>query len=129
LEGVSFGLRDQFEIFKELGVAVDQVRASGGGAKSRLWNQINADITGYEHVTLSVDEGPALGAALLAAVGSGRFATVEEACNAAVHVTGSTKPNLAQVDEYEKYYEVFRRLYPVLKPEFHALSAASQQAI
>jgi xylulokinase len=125
LEGVSYGLRDQFEIFKELGVDISQVRASGGGARSPLWNQINADITGLEHVTLAVDEGPALGAALLAAVGTGRFSTVAEACRAAVHVTGSTRPKQEQVNTYNKYYPIFRNLYPVLKPYFEQVSKLS----
>ena len=125
LEGVSYGLRDQFEIFHDLGVEIRQVRASGGGAKSPLWSQINADITGYEHVTLSVDEGPALGAALLAAVGVGKFATVADACAAAVHVTGSTEPKPENVSEYNKYYPIFRSLYPALKPQFDAVSKLS----
>jgi xylulokinase len=125
MEGVGYGLRDQFEIFKDLGVQINQVRASGGGARSPLWNQINANITGHEHVTLAVDEGPALGAALLAAVGTGQFETVSAACSAAVHVTGSTKPQADEVAVYDKYYNVFRRLYPILKPEFEAVSKLS----
>jgi xylulokinase len=122
MEGVSYGLRDQFEIFSQLGVEINQVRASGGGAKSELWNQINADVTGHEHVTLSVDEGPALGAALLAAVGTGHFETVAHASAAAVYVTSSTKPHAPNVESYNKYYSVFRSLYPVLKPAFAAVS-------
>jgi xylulokinase len=125
LEGVSYGLRDQFEIFKELGVQINEVRASGGGTRSPIWNQINADVTGYEHVTLAVDEGPALGAALLAAVGVGKFETVTEACASAVQVVGSAKPIQAQVDTYNQYYPVYRRLYPALKSEFEVVSKLS----
>lgn len=120
LEGVTFGLRDTFEIFKEIGVPVAQVRASGGGAKSGLWRQINADITGYEHVTLGVDEGPALGAALLAAVGTGAYPTVADACHAAIRVTGSTPANSAAVAQYNRFYPIYRALYPALKTQFAA---------
>jgi len=125
MEGVSYGLRDQFEIFKELGVEINQVRSSGGGADSPLWNQINASITGYEHVTLAVNEGPALGAALLAAVGTGQFATVADACLSAVKTTGSIKPDEDDVKTYNKYYPVFHSLYPALKEQFETVSKMS----
>lgn len=120
LEGVTFGLRDTFEIFREIGVPVAQVRASGGGAKSQLWRQINADITGYEHVTLGVDEGPALGAALLAAVGTGAYATVADACHAAIRVAGSTPAKPEAVTAYNRFYPIYRALYPALKDQFAA---------
>jgi len=118
MEGVSYGLRDSFEIFHEIGVPVSQVRASGGGAKSAVWRQINADITGYEHVTLAVDEGPALGAALLAAVGTGAYRSVAEACRAAVRVTGSTSPVAETLETYNRFYPIYRGLYPALRPSF-----------
>ena len=78
LEGVAFSLRDSLEIFKELGIPVEQIRASGGGSRSFLWRQIQADIYGKELVTLRTSEGSALGAALLAGVGAKIYASVEE---------------------------------------------------
>jgi xylulokinase len=124
MEGVSYSLRDSFEIFKDQGVEISQVRASGGGAKSPLWRQINADVTGYEHVTLSIDEGGALGVALLAAVGAGRYATVAEACKASIAVNERVPPIGANVTTYNRFYPVYRSLYPALKGAFSEVSAA-----
>ena len=79
MEGVTFALRDSMEIMRELGLSVTQVRSTGGGARSSLWRQIQADIYGAEVVTVNAEEGPAFGAAILAAVGTGVYDTVEEA--------------------------------------------------
>src|SRR5207244_5173812 len=92
LEGVAYGLRDSFEILKEMGVPLQQVRASGGGARSTLWRQIQADVTGREHVTINVDEGPAYGVALLAGVGTGVWSSVEEACRGSIRVVDRGSP-------------------------------------
>jgi len=124
LEGVAFALNDTFQIFDEIGVPVTQVRASGGGAKSDVWRQIHADVTGHPHVTLSVDEGPALGAALLAAVGTGAYPTVAEACHAAIQTVARTDPDAGAHAAYRKYYGVYRALYPALKEQFAAVSDA-----
>lgn len=124
LEGVAFALNDTFQIFNELGVPVSQVRASGGGAKSPVWRQIHADVTGHTHVTLSVDEGPALGAALLAAVGTGAYPTVADACRQAIQTVSETAPNQASHEAYQKYYAIYRALYPALKDQFVAVSEA-----
>ena len=121
LEGVAFGLKDSFELMKSSGLgAIRQVRVSGGGAKSPLWRQILADIFGCELVTVNTTEGAAYGAALLAAVGAGKYPDVEAACQAAIQVTGSTLPNAEQVKAYEKVYPLYRGLYPALTPTFHA---------
>jgi len=125
LEGVAFALNDTFQIFREIGVPVAQVRASGGGAKSDVWRQIHADVTGHPHETLSVDEGPALGAALLAAVGTGAYRAVAEACHAAIQTGARTEPDAAALSAYRKYYGVYRALYPALKEQFAAVSAAA----
>src|SRR5579862_4352274 len=79
LEGVAFGLRDSFEILDEMRVPIREVRASGGGARSALWRQIQADVTRREHVGINVDEGPAFGVALLAGVGIGVWKDAAEA--------------------------------------------------
>jgi xylulokinase len=123
LEGVAFGLRDSFELMKVAGLAdVTQVRASGGGLRSSLWRQILADVLGAEIVTVTTMEGAAYGAALLAAVGLGEFATVTEACEAVVRVDGRTSPG-HQIDAYEQTYQLYRALYPALKPTFEAINS------
>lgn len=124
LEGVAFGLRDSFELMRGAGLpAPDQVRVSGGGARSPLWRQILADVLGTELVTVRTTEGAAYGAALLAGVGAGIWPDVDEACERTVTVTGSTAPDPANVRVYERAYESYRALYPALRESFHALAA------
>jgi xylulokinase len=123
IEGVSFGLRDSFELIKSGGgAAITQVRVSGGGAKSPLWRQILADTMNAELVTVNTTEGAAYGAALLAGVGAGVWHDVDTACRRTIHVTGSTQPDPAAVTEYERWYQVYRGLYPALKPTFDAVA-------
>lgn len=122
LEGVSFGLRDSFELMKGAGLAnISQVRVTGGGARSPLWRQILADVFDAEIVTVNTAEGAAYGAALLAATGAGVFPSVESACDATIQVTGSTRPG-ADGAVYEKLYPLYRELYPALTPTFHAFN-------
>jgi xylulokinase len=121
LEGVSFGLRDSLELIKGLGVPITQVRASGGGARSAVWRQIQADVFGTELVLVNVTEGAAYGAALLAGVGAGVYRSVEEAVTATVKVTDRTAPSAANAQAYEKLYPAYRALYPALKETFHSL--------
>jgi xylulokinase len=122
LEGVAFGLRDSFELIKTAGkVTVQQVRVSGGGAKSPLWRQILADVLNAELVTVNTTEGAAYGAALLAGVGAGAWSNVAEACQAVLRLTGSTGPQPDQVGIYERHYQVYRQLYPALSAIFHQL--------
>ena len=92
MEGVTYSLRDCLEIIEERGVAVKQIRAGGGGAKSPFWRQMQADVLGKTVVTMAADEGPAYGVALLAAVGAGEYKDVVEACEATVKTTKQTKP-------------------------------------
>jgi len=124
LEGVSFGLRDGLELIKGLGIPIAQVRASGGGARSPLWRQIQADVFGTELVVVNVTEGAAYGAALLAGVGAGVFASVQEAVAQTVRVTDRTLPIPENVQRYQKLYPVYRSLYPALQPTFQALAEA-----
>jgi xylulokinase len=122
LEGVAFGLRDSFELIKSSGLArVDQVRISGGGARSALWRQILASVLGAELATVNTTEGAAYGAALLAGVGVGVWPNVDAACTQTIQVTGSTLPDLAFHDAYERCYQLYRGLYPALKPIFSSL--------
>lgn len=121
LEGVSYGLRDSLELMRALGLSIDQVRASGGGARSPLWRQILADVFETEITTVSVTEGAAYGAALLAGVGAGVYDSVAEACQAAVLVTGSTLPGPA-ASVYADFYPRYRALYPALAPHFETMA-------
>jgi len=121
LEGVSFGLRDSFELMKSAGLEnISQVRVTGGGARSPLWRQILADVFGAEIVTVNTEEGAAYGAALLAATGSGAFGSVQEACDETIEITGATQPGEHQ-QVYENLYLTYRGLYPALKPTFHSI--------
>jgi xylulokinase len=125
LEGVSFGLRDSFELMKDAGLEnIAQVRVTGGGAKSPLWRQILADVLGVELVTLSSEEGAAFGSALLAAAGVGVFNSVPEACKEAIKITGRTTPG-SDVTKYEELYPIYRDLYPALKHTFDAVAGIS----
>ena len=119
LEGVTYGLRDSLELMRGLGLAVQQVRASGGGARSALWRQMLADVFGTPIVTVSVTQGAAYGAALLAGVGVEAYASVAEACETAVRVTGQNDPGPAATI-YADYYPRYCALYPALAAEFAA---------
>jgi xylulokinase len=125
LEGVAFGLRDCMELIRSASATphagVEQVRVSGGGARSTLWRQILADVMGAELVTVNTTEGAAYGAALLAGVGSGRWASVAESCAATVRAVERTTPISANVPRYMGAYAQYRALYPALKPIFQAI--------
>jgi xylulokinase len=121
LEGVTYGLRDSLELMRVLGLSIEQVRASGGGARSPLWRQILADVFDTEIVTVNVTEGAAYGAALLAGVGAGVYGSVAEACDTVIQMTGRTQPGPA-VPVYEDYYPRYCALYPALAPEFQAVA-------
>ena len=117
LEGVAYGIRDNFALMREVGLdAIDQVRVSGGGAKSRIWRQIFADVCGVELVTVNTTEGAAFGAALLAGVGAGVWSTVREACSTSVELGEGTSPETEAHAVYEESYQRFRRHYPTLAP-------------
>jgi len=114
LEGVAFSLKDSFSIFEEMKVPVTQIRLGGGGARSPLWRQIQADVYAHEVELVAAEEGAAYGAAILAAVGARHFASVDEACDAVIHVASRVKPNSASSALMQKNYAAFRRLYPAL---------------
>jgi xylulokinase len=115
LEGVAFSLRDTFEIFAEMNVPVGEVRLGGGGARSELWRQIQADVYGHVAKTVEAEEGAAYGAALLAGVGAGAWATVDQACDSVVRIKSATEPNPDAVAVMEQQYQMFRRVYPALR--------------
>jgi xylulokinase len=122
LEGVAYGLRDLLELVRDFGLSIEQVRASGGGARSELWRQILADVFATELVTINVTEGAAYGAALLASVGAGIYPSVEEACEATIHIVTRTEPKPEHVKFYGAYYPVYRSLYAALKPAFDSVA-------
>ena len=112
MEGVIFSLRDSLEIMRELDIPIDDVRATGGGARSDLWRQLQADIYATPIRRTVADEGPAFGAALLAGVASGAYANVGEATSVVEMREEITEPDSEISKEYEEYYEVYRSLYP-----------------
>lgn len=123
VEGISFGLRDCFELMRESGLKTfNQVRITGGGARSAIWRQILADVLGTEIVMVNSVEGAAYGAALLAACGAGAFSSVEEACRSSIQVVEQTQPG-DDTKRYDELYESYHQLYPILKNTFAKLSA------
>ena len=118
MEGVTFALRDTIDIYREMGKEVYEVRASGGGAKSALWRQIQADIFNANVLTMNLEEGPASGGAILAAVGAGEFSSIQEACDTLLKITEVTEPINENVKRYEDYHAVYKKLYPALKDAF-----------
>jgi xylulokinase len=115
LEGVAYGLRDSLELLRELGVDAQVARASGGGARSRLWLEIVASVLGVPLELTEVEEGSAYGAALLAGVSNGVFANAQEAVARCVRVRDRVEPNEAWGREYDEGYARYRALYPAIK--------------
>jgi xylulokinase len=113
LEGVAFSLKDTFTLFDELGIPVRSIRLGGGGARSELWRQIQADVFGMPVELLEASEGGAFGAALLAGTGIGVWASVEEACAATIRVAEVIRPK--NLEAMAAAYPAYRRIYPALK--------------
>ncbi len=122
MEGVAYSLKDCLEIIKEMGVGIEEVRASGGGGKSPLWRQIQADLYGTPIHTVNSGEGPALGVALLAGVGSGVYGSVAEACDATIDVVTKESHDPAKHQIYQGYYKLYTNLYQSLKHDFKTLA-------
>ncbi|MFW6238629.1 MAG: FGGY-family carbohydrate kinase, partial [Halanaerobiales bacterium] len=122
MEGVTFGLRDSLELIKEKGIEIKEVRATGGGAKSEIWQQILADIFGEEISLLNVEEGPGFGAALIAGVGVGVFKNFAEVERNIIETTKKISPDPESVDRYQEFYQIYRDLYPALKDNYKDLA-------
>jgi len=120
MEGVAYGLRDSLELLIALGVRAAAGRASGGGARSRLWLSIVASALGLPVEITAVEEGSAFGAALLGGVAGGVFADAHEAVKACVRVRDVIEPERRWQEAYADGYEGFRALYPALQPHFRA---------
>ena len=121
LEGVAFSLRDGLDILGGLGLPLGEIRVAGGGAKSPLWRQIQADVFSREVAALRVEEGPAYGAALLAGVGSRAWSSVEEACDATVRLAGRQAPDPARAALYARLHPLYQEAYVRLAPMFPRL--------
>lgn len=115
LEGVVFSLRDTFTIFQEMKVPVTTIRLGGGGARSALWRQIQADAYRQPVETVAAEEGAAYGAAILAGVGAKTWSSVDEACESIVRVAGNIAPDSQHSLVLEKAYAAYRRMYPAMK--------------
>jgi xylulokinase len=126
MEGVTYSMRDSLAIIRELGVPVKQIRASGGGSRSPVWRQIQADVFGQEVCTINAEQGPAYGVALLAAVGAGAFKNIEEACQATIRVVKRTAVNRTSAAYYEKAFPVYQSFYPALKNGFRQIAALAK---
>lgn len=123
LEGATFAMRDSLELIREMGVAIEQVRVSGGGARNALWKQIQADIYGCDVHTLNSTEGPAFGVALLAQVGTGAFKSVPEACDATIRAVDATRVDPKAKAYYDRAFPVYRQLYQDLRGSFRTISS------
>ena len=122
MEGVSYSLRDCVEVMREMNINVSDMMACGGGGTSPLWRQMLADLYGCQGKTTQNKEGPALGVALLAAVGAGIYKSVPEACRAVIKPEKIQEPIAENSAEYEKVYAMYRKLYPAMKQSFAELA-------
>ena len=121
LEGVAFALRDSLEVAKSLGIPITRTKISGGGAKSPLWCKMIANILNLKVDKIESEEGPALGAAMLAAVGCGVYGSVEEIAEKMVKVVDTIEPDPSIAAKYDEKYAQFKQIYPALKPVFDVI--------
>ena len=122
LEGVIFALRDSLEVARSLGIKIERTKICGGGAKSLLWKKMVANILNLKVEVIESEQGPALGGAILAAVGCGEYEDVESAVRQFVTVVETIEPEQELVEKYEERYQKFKQIYPALKPVFQVLS-------
>jgi xylulokinase len=121
LEGVAYALRDSLEVARSLGVEISRTKICGGGAKSPLWKRMIANILNVKVDVPAIEEGPAMGGAMLAMVACGEFASVEEAAARLVKTVETIEPEPELVEKYEKGYQKFRQIYPACKPLFRVI--------
>ncbi|MDO5582284.1 MAG: xylulokinase [Planctomycetia bacterium] len=121
MEGVIYSMRESLEIFRSENIPVNEIRVSGGGSKSPLWRQMQADIFAQDVHRINSEEGPALGVALLAAVGTGEFTSIEEACAAAISLRDTISPQSENSDFYNRAFPVYQNFYHQLKDSFQKI--------
>ena len=122
MEGVAFALRDSLEVARSLGICLERTTICGGGAKSNLWKKIIANVLNLKVDVIESEEGPGYGGAILAAVGCGAFANLEEATDKLVHIIDTVEPEKELVEKYEKCYQKFRQIYPTVKTLYYNLA-------
>jgi len=115
MEGVAYSLKDSFTIFDEMKIPVTSIRLGGGGARSPLWRQIQADVYGHEVEIVAAEEGAAYGAAILAGTGAKEWASVEQSCDAIVRVAKKIVPNQKDAAALQQAYRTYRKIYPALQ--------------
>ena len=118
LEGVAFAIRDSFGVARSLGISIDRTMICGGGAKSPLWKKIMANVLNIQVDVPQIEEGPAMGAAMLAAVADGTFASVKEAADCVVRVKETISPDPALAAVYDRQYRKFAQIYPAVRELF-----------
>lgn len=121
LEGVAYGIRDSLEVARSLGLGIGRSMICGGGAKSPLWKRIIANVLNLELDSVESEEGPGYGAAILAAVACGEYDSVRTACDRLIRVSSTVKPEPEIARRYEARYQVFRQIYPAVKPLFRII--------
>lgn len=129
LEGVAFSLRDSIEIFGELGAAIGSVRLGGGGARSALWQRIQADVYNHPVELIDVDEGAAFGAAILAGVGAGAWHSVDEACERTIRRSKRLQPDKASAKILDGNYAAYRLLYNALRPMTEMIAKHEEEVL
>ena len=122
MEGLTFELRRYVELLEQRGVKIDKLRALGGGARSRNWLQLKADITGKSIATINVTEAGCLGAAILAGVGARVYKSREEAVNRLVREQEVVEPDQKKHEQYQDRYELYNRIYPAIAEINHTIS-------
>jgi xylulokinase len=123
MEGITFSLNESIDLFRAAGKTVDTIVSIGGGAKNPLWLQMQADIFRANVVSLENEQGPGLGAAMLAAVGSGWFPTLDECGEVFVKHTRTYRPNEAASERYEQLFRIYQQVYGQTKGINHSLHA------
>ena len=118
LEGVAFALRDCIEVAKTDDLKIESTKLCGGGAKSKIWKTVIANVLGVPVSVLNVEEGPAYGASILAMVGANEYPSVDDAVDTIVTVKETVHPTVALTEKYEQKYRKFQKLYPALKDVF-----------
>ncbi len=118
MEGVAYSLKDTFTIFDEMKIPVTSIRLGGGGARSPLWRQIQADVYAHEVEIVAAEEGAAYGAAILAGVGAGAWASVDEACDKVIRVAKRVPVDQDSSRTMQNSYQTYRKIYPALRDVF-----------
>ncbi len=123
MEGVSYSLNDCLGVLNEVGIKIDDMVLCGGGGKSKFWRDMISDVYGLPIKTLVSDESAALGVAILAGVAAGVYSSVAEGCRITVKEKSVREPDAKNHDEYMKYYNIYKSIYPSLKDKFSALNS------